>query len=99
MNATAIQSQPIASVSIEIQPDFTVVVTSEEHTPFAQHICDEMEASAKARGTGIAKRSPEYVAMKMTEGKAFIAFDTAGNWAGFCYIENWGTASTWQTLA
>ncbi len=91
MYATAVQTQPIASVSMETsQSDFSVVVASEEHTPFAQLICDEMEASAKARGTGIAKRSPEYVAMKMTEGKAVIAFDAAGNWAGFCYIETWG---------
>jgi GNAT superfamily N-acetyltransferase len=90
MNATAIQSQPIASVFMEVQPDFTVVVASPEHTPFAQQICDEMEASAKARGTGIAKRSPLYVAQKMEEGKAVIAFDAQGAWAGFCYIETWG---------
>ena len=38
-----------------------------------QTITDEMEASAKARGTGIAKRSPEYVAKKIEEGKAVIA--------------------------
>lgn len=48
-----------------------------------------MEASAKARGTGIAKRSPEYVANKMTEGKAVIAHTSDGTWVGFCYIETW----------
>ncbi len=48
-----------------------------------------MESSAKARGTGIAKRSPEYVAAKMLEGKAVIAFHKDGTWAGFCYIETW----------
>src|ERR1700761_1869924 len=48
-----------------------------------------MEASAKARGTGIAKRSPEYVAAKMLEGKAVIALTTMGQWVGFCYIEEW----------
>lgn len=42
--------------------DFNVLVATEEHTPFAQAICDEMAESAKARGTGIAKRTPEYVA-------------------------------------
>ncbi|MCU0375516.1 MAG: GNAT family N-acetyltransferase [Chitinophagaceae bacterium] len=53
-------------------------------------ICDEYESSAKARGTGIAKRSPEYVKQKMLEGKAVIAFEKAtGQWAGFCYIETW----------
>lgn len=49
-----------------------------------------MEASAKARGTGIAKRSPEYIEKKMEEGKAVIAHTTDGVWVGFCYIEAWG---------
>lgn len=49
-----------------------------------------MESSAMARGTGIAKRSPEYVARKMDEGKAVIAVLADGTWVGFCYIEAWG---------
>ncbi len=49
-----------------------------------------MEASAKARGTGIAKRSPDYVVLKMQEGKAVIAVTDQGEWVGFCYIEAWG---------
>ena len=48
-----------------------------------------MESSAKARGTGIARRSPEYIAEKMEQGKAVIAVTTDGDWVGFCYIENW----------
>ncbi len=71
-------------------PDFIVTVADESHVGYAQTICDEMEASAKARGTGIAKRKPEYVALKMTEGKAVIALHPDGKWAGFCYIETWG---------
>lgn len=58
-------------------------------THYAIRITDEMEASAKARGTGIAKRSPEYIAAKMLEGKAVIALSTLGEWVGFCYIEEW----------
>ncbi|MCW3109956.1 MAG: family N-acetyltransferase [Segetibacter sp.] len=53
-------------------------------------VTNEMEASAKARGTGIAKRSPEYIAKKMEEGKAVIAHTPDGAWVGFCYIEAWG---------
>src|SRR6266540_6678187 len=49
-----------------------------------------MESSAKARGTGIARRSPEYIANKMEEGKAVIAHTENGAWVGFCYIETWG---------
>jgi GNAT superfamily N-acetyltransferase len=48
-----------------------------------------MEASAKQRGTGIAKRTPSYIQEKMLEGKAVIGFTTDKQWAGFCYIETW----------
>ncbi|MEG1588416.1 MAG: GNAT family N-acetyltransferase [Mucinivorans sp.] len=70
--------------------DFQVLVATEEHTSFAEEICTEMAESAKARGTGIAKRSPEYVRSKMIEGKAVVAFHNDGRWAGFSYIESWG---------
>lgn len=70
--------------------DFDVLVATEEHTRFAQAICDEMAESAKARGTGIAKRTADYVSRKMREGKAVIAFHKDGTWAGFSYIESWG---------
>ena len=56
---------------------------------YAETITTEMEESAKARGTGIAKRSPEYIIMKMEEGKAVIAVTKEGTWVGFCYIEAW----------
>jgi hypothetical protein len=69
--------------------DFKILVASAEHADYAPQICDEMAESAKARGTGIAKRSPEYVANKMLEGKAVIALHKDGTWAGFCYIETW----------
>ena len=49
-----------------------------------------MESSAKARGTGIAKRSPEYISQKINEGKSVIAVTKEGQWVGFCYIEAWG---------
>src|ERR1041384_6922027 len=69
--------------------DFDIRVASAQDVDFAQQICDEMAESAKARGTGIAQRSAEYVANKMVEGKAVIAFHKDGTWAGFCYIETW----------
>ncbi|EEI91580.1 GNAT family N-acetyltransferase [Sphingobacterium spiritivorum] len=69
--------------------DFLIIPAKPEHTHYAEIICDEMFESAKARGTGIARRKPEYVANKMTEGKAVIALHRDGRWAGFCYIETW----------
>ena len=69
--------------------DFDIQVATAQHVDYAQQICDEMAESAKARGTGIAQRTPEYVANKMLEGKAVIALRKDGTWAGFCYIETW----------
>ena len=69
--------------------NIVIRVATPEDKVYATIITDEMEASAKARGTGIAKRSPEYVAQKMEEGKAVIAVTEEGEWVGFCYIETW----------
>jgi len=71
------------------QREFQIQIADESHQDFALIICNEMESSAMARGTGIAKRSPEYIQEKMREGKAVIAFTKEGVWAGFCYIETW----------
>ena len=69
--------------------EFKILVANEQHLKYAQIICDEMASSAKARGTGIAKRTADYIATKMKEGKAVIALTEKGEWAGFCYIETW----------
>ena len=68
---------------------FIIEVASEKHCKYADEICREMEESAKVRGTGIAKRTPEYVTQKMCEGKAVIAMDEKMRFAGFSYIESW----------
>ncbi len=73
-----------------MESNIIVRVANSGDTHYANTITDEMESSAKARGTGIAKRSPEYVAQKMEEGKAVIALTPEGSWVGFCYIEVWG---------
>ena len=74
---------------MQTQHQFNILVADESHLSFAQIICDEMASSAQARGTGIAKRTPEYIQQKMRERKAVIAFNQDGIWAGFCYIETW----------
>ncbi|MDE7473001.1 MAG: GNAT family N-acetyltransferase [Muribaculaceae bacterium] len=55
----------------------------------AEHICDLIYESALQRGTGIARRSPEYIAEKMNGGKAIVALD-GDRLVGFSYIESWG---------
>lgn len=69
--------------------DFIIIAATEQHTGYSEQICNEMFESAKARGTGIARRDPQYIAQKMTEGKSVIALHKDGRWAGFCYIETW----------
>lgn len=64
-------------------------VAGPEDKIYSKTITDEMESSAKARGTGIAKRTPEYLDQKIDEGKAVIAVTPDGTWVGFCYIETW----------
>ncbi len=72
------------------QASIIIRTATAEDIGYAPIITAEMESSAKARGTGIAQRSPEYVAAKMEEGKAVIALTETGDWVGFCYIEAWG---------
>jgi len=81
---------PAVTANVLAKTDITVYRAEEAHYSYAERICQQIEESAKARGTGIAKRSPEYVREKMREGKAVIALTNEGEFAGFCYIEAWG---------
>ncbi len=67
-----------------------ILVAGEEHLKYVDEVNDAIELASKERGTGIARRTYEYIAKKMVEGKAIIALEDGKNFAGFCYIENWG---------
>jgi hypothetical protein len=71
-----------------MESNIEILVANESHIPYVDIILTTIEAAAKIRGTGIAKRSPEYIKQKMVEGKAIIAL-CGGEFAGFCYIESW----------
>ncbi len=68
--------------------EVTVSVALPEHERYAEALCEIIEDAARARGTGIAKREPEYIRRKIREGKAVIAL-MGEELAGFCYIETW----------
>ncbi|MCK5702407.1 MAG: GNAT family N-acetyltransferase [Cyclobacteriaceae bacterium] len=70
--------------------DFKILVATSEHIKYAEEISQVIESSAAARGTGIARRSKDYIINKIEEGKAVIAISKKGEFAGFCYIESWG---------
>jgi predicted GNAT superfamily acetyltransferase len=67
-----------------------VLVADTSHFVYADEICEEILVSARERGTGIARRTPEYIQEKMAAGKAIIAISEEGEFAGFSYIETWG---------
>lgn len=72
-----------------MEEEIKVMVAGPEHETYVDIILETMAAAAKVRGTGIAKRTHEYVATKMKEGKAVIAL-CGDKFAGFSYIETWG---------
>jgi len=72
-----------------VEQNIIVRIANSGDAHYAKMITAEMEESAKARGTGIAKRSAEYLSDKMKEDKAVIAHTKDGEWVGFCYIEEW----------
>lgn len=65
-----------------------IVTANASHFKYAPIICDTIAASALVRGTGIAKRTPEYIQKKLENGNAIIALE-GQTFAGFCYIEVW----------
>ncbi len=67
----------------------TISYADASHAKYAERICDLIYESALQRGTGIARRSPEYIEKKITGGKAVVALD-GDKLIGFSYIECWG---------
>ena len=65
-----------------------IFIADKSHSIYAQIICDTISDSANVRGTGIARRTPEYIITKMENGNSVIALD-GDKFAGFCYIEKW----------
>lgn len=69
--------------------EIEVIVADGSHECYIDEILATITAAAKVRGTGIARRTHEYLLTKMREAKAVIAL-SEGRFAGFSYIETWG---------
>lgn len=63
-------------------------IANSSDTIYAKAISRMLSESAKARGSAVALRTPEYLATKMEEGKAVLALD-GEIVVGFCYMETW----------
>jgi GNAT superfamily N-acetyltransferase len=74
---------------MEQKEEISIVVAGPEHEVYVDTILQTIADAAKVRGTGIAKRTHEYLATKMKEAKAVIAL-AGDRFAGFSYIETWG---------
>ena len=75
----------------QTKSEIVVMVAGEEHLRYVDEINDTIEKASLERGTGIARRTHEYIATKISEGKAIIALH-GEKFAGFCYIETWNDA-------
>jgi GNAT superfamily N-acetyltransferase len=69
--------------------EIQVMVADASHEKYIDTILTTITEAAKVRGTGIAKRTHEYLATKLREAKAVIAL-SGDKFAGFSYIETWG---------
>ncbi|MFD2567391.1 GNAT family N-acetyltransferase [Pseudotenacibaculum haliotis] len=65
-----------------------IIIADKTHHIYADIICKTIEESANVRGTGIARRTPEYIIQRMNNGNAVIALE-GNDFVGFCYIEKW----------
>jgi len=65
-----------------------IIIADKSHSKYAEIICETIAESANVRGTGIARRTPEYIIQRMENGNAVIALD-GDAFVGFCYIEKW----------
>ena len=74
---------------MEQKDEIKVFVAGAEHEVYVDTILQTIADAAKVRGTGIAKRTHEYLTTKMKEAKAVIAL-SGDRFAGFSYIETWG---------
>jgi len=66
---------------------YRIYTATEEDIHYANEISELYRESAKARGTGIAQRTPEYLEQRIRRGNAIIAVGETNELVGFCYIE------------
>jgi len=70
--------------------NITLTIASEAHLRYVREIEEALDEASQQKGTAIAVRSRDYLAEKIRQGKAVIAYSDESQWAGFCYIESWG---------
>lgn len=68
--------------------EFKFIIGHPSLIHYAEEICQLIAESAKARGTGIAKRPVQYIQDKISSGNAILAL-SQNQLVGFCYIETW----------
>ena len=62
----------VKEMDTEINDGIIIKIADEKELDYVETILTTIADAAKVRGTGIARRSPEYIALKIKEGKAII---------------------------
>ena len=68
--------------------EIKIVVADESHEKYVDSILQTISDAASVRGTGIARRTHDYLLSKILQAKAVIAL-AGDRFAGFSYIETW----------
>ncbi|MBP1539819.1 MAG: DUF559 domain-containing protein [Prevotella sp.] len=68
--------------------EIKIMVADESHEKYVDSILQTISDAASVRGTGIARRTHDYLLSKILQAKAVIAL-AGDRFAGFSYIETW----------
>ena len=77
-----------SETATQFNDEISIEIAHILHAKYAEEICRLIEESAKIRGTGIAKRDPEYIRKKLINGRSVVAL-CGDRLIGFCYVETW----------
>ena len=71
-----------------MEKNIKIEFATDGHLKYAGAISLAIAEAAKDKNSGLAHRTPEYIAEKIAAGKGVIALD-GDSLAGFCYIAGW----------
>ena len=73
---------------METSSNIDVQTATSQHQRYIPDILAAIYQASKVKGNSIVMRDPDYLALKMEEGKAVIAL-RGEDFVGFCYLESW----------
>ena len=77
---------------------FTIGPATEAHLPYVQDVVNALLQASKAKGTGLAKRSPEYITAKIQQGRRSSPCTKTASRASATWNRG-STSATWPPRA